>query len=76
MKKIIVYIIAGLIIALTAYVAGLHSGAVAEKQHCFDTVAENCEYICGVNGDNFYYPDEEDQSFDHYEEDNVIAMFN
>ena len=77
-QKLVWFIIGALIIAMLAFAAGLQRGRALANQACIDKVSENCEFICGVPRDNFYYPDQQsdadpDQELDNYDE-SAIAM--
>lgn len=71
------YMIAIIIIALIAFAAGLQKGRSLAWNKCIDKVADNCEYICGVPRDNFYFPDQEQELENRLEEladpDSLIA---
>lgn len=73
-QKTIIYLIAILIIILLAFAAGIHTGSRRARQACIDTVAENCDYICGV-GKDFTFPDQQysDPDPDQYEHENALA---
>lgn len=76
--KTIIFIIAVLIILLVTFAAGIHTGKRYARQVCLDTVAENCEYICGVGAD-FTFPDQEQETSqdpDEYIEESLVAFQN
>lgn len=63
------------IIFLVAFGAGLSRGKSLARQDCIDTVAENCDYICGVGAD-FTFPDKqtEDPASDFYFYQDAVAL--
>ena len=75
MRSKIFKIIAIAAVLPVIYYTGLTTGKKQARQKCFDTVNENCEYICGVGAD-FYFPDEENREFNNIEDlepDSMVA---
>ena len=67
------FLVAAVIVGVIAFSVGLTRGRSQARQWCIDKVHDNCEYICGVPRENFYYPDMESQEVDEYLDDNAIA---